>query len=284
MNSPVIPVVVIGAGPTGLTAATLLAQYDIPCLVLERWDTIYPQPRAVHLDDEVVRVLQAAGLGAAFSAVSRPALGLRLLDARHRVLGEFARSPAPGRHGHPAANLFDQPDLERLLRERVAELDLVELRAGVELVGLDGPVATVRDAATGASSVIRSQAVLGCDGAGSTVRRLLGIAWRDLGFQERWLVVDVRCPEPLGTWDGVHQVCDPARAATYLQVGEGRYRWEFRLLDGESPADLSLPDLLRPWVGDREVEVVRSAEYTFHARVAERWREGRVLLLGDAAH
>jgi 3-(3-hydroxy-phenyl)propionate hydroxylase len=119
----------------------------------------------------------------------------------------------------------------------------------------------------------------------------VGARWQDLRSTERWLVVDVRCAVPLGHWEGVHQVCSAVRAATFLRVGEDRYRWEFQLLEGEDPADLVRPPvlaaLLRPWTGslpaDR-LEVLRSSEYVFRARLADRWRRGRVLLVGDAAH
>ena len=88
-------------------------------------------------------------------------------------------------------------------------------------------------------------------------------------------------------WDGVEQVCDPRRAVTFMRIRDGRYRWELRMLPGETAAGLQrrLPELLRPWVADpRGLEVLRAAEYTFRARVADRWRRGRVLVLGDAAH
>ena len=81
--------------------------------------------------------------------------------------------------------------------------------------------------------------VLGCDSAGSTIRELAGITMDDLGFTERWLVLDIRAETGLDTWDGVEQVCDPARAATFMQVTGDRYRWEFRLLDGEDEAGLA---------------------------------------------
>jgi 3-(3-hydroxy-phenyl)propionate hydroxylase len=104
-------------------------------------------------------------------------------------------------------------------------------------------------------------------------------------------VVDIRAEGGLDTWDGVEQICDPARAATFMQVTGDRYRWEFRLRDGEDEACLTtaraLGGLLRPWTGRGDLaglEIPRSASYTFRARLAARFQAGRVFLLGDAAH
>ena len=277
-------VLVVGAGPTGLSAAALLARYGVQSTVLERWPDIYPLPRAVHLDDEVMRILQHVGVVEAFRPLTRPALGMRLLDARHRTLAQFDRSRPTGVHGYPQANMFDQPDLERLLRRHVATLPQIELRTGVELLGLDGDVATIRDTSSGSLSTMSADFILGCDGASSTVRTLLGVGVEDLGFEERWLVVDGRHGKPLGTWDGVHQICDPRRAATYMQIGPDRYRWEFRLHDSETAADVDIARLLGPWSVDVDMEILKSVEYTFRARLATRWRVGNSFLLGDAAH
>ena len=291
------PVVVVGAGPTGVTAALALAVHGVEVVVLERHPDVYALPRAVHLDDEAVRVLQSVGLASEFSALSRPARGLRLLDSSHRTLAEFARSPLPGRHGHPPANLFDQPDLERLLRRRLSAAPSVRLRTQVEVLAVEpgpaaGPASVVlEDRTSGSVERLAAAAVLGCDGADSIVRDAVGARWRDLRATERWLVVDVRCDTPLDAWDGVHQVCDPRRAATFMRVGQDRYRWEFALRDGETVDQLLAPPVLgalvRPWTGALPVErleVLRSSEYVFRARLADRWRRGRVLLLGDAAH
>ena len=269
-------VLIVGAGPTGLVLAALLARRGVACTVIDRRPHAYPLPRAVHLDDEAMRVLQQVGVAARLP--SRPGLGLRLVDPRLRPIAQFDRSPDTGRFGYPQANMIDQPELERLLHEQVT------VRRGTELVGLATGVATLLDAATGTTSHCTPSFVLGCDGADSSVRALLGTGWRDLGFRERWLVVDARHDRPLGTWDGVWQVCDPARAATYMQVGPDRYRWEFRLHEGETADDLDLDELLRPWGVDPQLEVLRAVEYVFRAGLATQWRLGTVLLLGDAAH
>jgi 3-(3-hydroxy-phenyl)propionate hydroxylase len=291
-----IPVVIIGAGPVGVTAATLLGQYGVHCLVLDRWDGVYPQPRAVHLDDEIYRVLTRIGIGDEFAAVSRSAAGLRLVDRNHRVLGEFDRAGEVGRHGHPQANMFDQPELEHLLRTNLKDQTTVNLRGNVEVTDVaQDDRGRVRvdftDRLTGEQESVLATYVLGCDGANSVVRTDIGTTMEDLGFEQRWLVVDVATAVDLGHWEGVHQVCDPGRAATYMRIGETRYRWEFRLLPGETAADFAtieaLRPLMRPWiegVPDEELELGRVAEYTFRAQIADRWRDRNVFLLGDAAH
>jgi 3-(3-hydroxy-phenyl)propionate hydroxylase len=125
----------------------------------------------------------------------------------------------------------------------------------------------------------------------SVVRDHIGSRFDDLGFTERWLVLDLRCAVELPIWDGVEQVCDPRRAVTALRVGPDRYRWEFRLHPGESGTQLCAPERLRallaPWLGavaQADLVVLRANEYLFQARLADRWRHGRVFLLGDAAH
>ena len=291
-----VPVVIVGAGPTGIAAATLLAQYGVRCLVLERWDDVYPQPRAVHLDDEVRRIVARLGISDEFAAISRPATGLRLLSPEFDVLAQFHRDPTESVHGFPQANMFDQPEFEALLRRNLKNYPAATIRGNCEVTKIDqtelGRVrVTYADRATGDGHIIDAGYVLGCDGANSVVRSSIGTAMHDLRFEQRWLVIDLATDIELDQWDGVHQVCSPERAATYMRIGTTRYRWEFRLLPGETADDYrscaALRGLISPWIGhvaDANLELVRVAEYTFRAQLANRWRDRKVFLLGDAAH
>jgi 3-(3-hydroxy-phenyl)propionate hydroxylase len=290
-----VPVVIVGAGPTGITAATLLAQCGVECLVLDRWPGVYPQPRAVHLDDEIYRVIARLGIADEFAAISRPTLGLRLLDNRFRVLAEFNRDASDSNNGFPQANMFDQPELEALLRANLKRFPNAQLRGNAEVSEVTDSGRCVRvtftDRSDGEVHQVDAEYLLGCDGANSIVRAQIGSVMRDLKFEQRWLVVDVAADADLHQWEGVHQVCDPVRAGTYMRIGAARYRWEFQLLAGESADDFgtleALRPLIAPWtadVADSDLALLRVAEYTFRAQIADRWRRGNIFILGDAAH
>jgi 3-(3-hydroxy-phenyl)propionate hydroxylase len=284
-------VVIVGGGPVGVAIAILLAQRNIRSVIVESHDGIYPMPRAVHLDDEVYRIVNRLGIGEAFIGISRSAPGLRLVDRNHKTIAQFDRK-AISVSGLPEASLFDQPELEGLLRERLSVLAEVTTLFGwsaKEFQQSSTGVTLLARSATGSEATVAGKYLVGCDGANSWTRAQVGIEGTDLGFEQRWLVIDGRTDTVLDDWGGVYQICDPTRPGTFMRVGENRYRWEFRL-DHEDHSDwddVRVARLLSPWTersGDPDLEVFRVAEYTFRAETASTWRSGRAFLAGDAAH
>ena len=283
------PVVVVGLGPVGATLAALLGARGVPVVVLERDAAPHGTPRAAHLDGEALRVLDAAGV--ATGGLGRPLDGFDLVDRRGRLLlrGRPAQAPPPG---FPAGVLLYQPDVERALRQRLAELPSVDVRLGhaVEAVADRGGAVEVRGTGPDGAFAVEASLVVGCDGASSAVREAAGLGLVGGGFEQAWLVVDAVLPHP--ALDRLPrrllQIADPARPTTYVPFPDPRRRWEFRLRPGESADAIRRPAsvraLLAPHVDPDAVEVERAAVYTFHDLVAERWRAGRLVLAGDAAH
>lgn len=283
-------VLIVGGGPTGVTLAALLAKRGAGVIVAEKEAGVFPLPRAAHIDHEGMRIIQDAGAAEAVMATSRSADRYEFRNARGRVLMAFGGAAGIGPGGWPIANMIHQPSVEAALREALAAHAPGALRCGWEMLAFaeDADGVTARFATPEGERRLRARFLVGADGARSPVRKACGIAYEDLGFEEPWLVVDVLVEDPARLPAANLQICDPARPTTCVLMGEGRHRWEFMILPGESPdalaADASVERLLAPWNVAGAVRIERKAVYTFRARIAQTWRKGRVLLAGDAAH
>lgn len=262
-------------------------------LIIEREADIYPLPRAVHFDDEVMRVFQTIGISGQLKEHTLVNPGMKFLDADGGLIADWPRPVQITANGWNASYRFHQPDLERLLRKRMLErsgghvmlnheLSSVEQNDGIALL-------SVVDRATGKQKNLSAKFVIGCDGANSLVRDMIGGGMTDLGFQERWLVIDVllkRERPDLGDFTVQH--CDPNRPMTYCRNPGGRRRWEIALRNDEIESDVTnhghIWSLLEKWITPEDGEIERSAVYTFRSKVANRWRLGSALIAGDAAH
>src|SRR5690606_16439560 len=104
-----------------------LGQYGISTLVLEKETSVYPLPRAIHFDDEVMRIFQAIGLHREIGGATRSIEGMHFLDRQGRLLLDVCKNEAQyPLYGFPAANVFHQPTLERLLRRGLERFSCVQ--------------------------------------------------------------------------------------------------------------------------------------------------------------
>ncbi|MCS0599724.1 bifunctional 3-(3-hydroxy-phenyl)propionate/3-hydroxycinnamic acid hydroxylase [Streptomyces sp. LP11] len=288
-TSSAYDVAIVGFGPVGQLLSLLLARAGHEVLVLERWPTPYELPRAVHFDDEIGRILQFAGVGERVRAVTEPVPDH--YEWRNRDGDALLRIDWSGNgpSGWPVANFFSQPDLEAVLTAAAAGQPSITLCRGREVVGLHEGDEHV-ELVTGTGETFRARFVVGADGANSFVRSRMRTAVTDLGYFHDWLIVDVLPQDTDTVWSPMNwQLCDPRRPTTLVSGGPGRRRWEFMRLPGESVTDLNSLDaawhLLKPWGRTPDnTTIERHAVYTFQARWADTWREGRLLLAGDAAH
>ncbi len=287
MGDPHYPVAIVGAGPTGLTLANLLGGYGIRTLLLERNATTVDEPRAVSIDDESLRTLQNAGVLDRVLPDVVPGYGVHYFSWSGR---EFARiEPTSREYGHPKRNAFRQPLLEARLLEGLGHFASVDVKLSIELKRFDDDGACVMLETEGPAGPASFSCdwLIGCDGGRSGVRAALDVALFGTTYAERWLIVDLADrPDPF-----IHTrtYCDPRRPAIRLPGPHGTVRYEFMLFDHESPEGVLDEAQIRAWMrarvaSDEHLAIVRKVVYTFHARMAEPWKVGRVLLAGDSAH
>lgn len=292
-------VAIIGCGPVGAFAANLLGKSGLSVLVIEQEANPYPLPRAVHLDHEMMRLFQSAGVIDAVAPDMRDTQGHLHVGADHGVIRYMGTVGRPRPFSWSNDYFFYQPELEAHLRDALNAHANVELRLGVGFEGLaqDGDGVTLH---LSGGDTARARYVIACDGSRSAVRKALGIALDDLDFEEPWLVVDaevdgpVRFPDLWGVPDEADlqtlsvMMCDPRRPTTIVPGRGNHRRWEFMLLPGEDDRAMMEPqavaELVAPYLSGVPHQVVRAATYRFHGLIAERWRVGGVFLAGDAAH
>jgi 3-(3-hydroxy-phenyl)propionate hydroxylase len=286
-------VAIIGYGPAGATAAALLGQAGLSVYVCDRLQGVYEIPRAIALDHEIMRVFQEIGIVKAIAPYFEPFTPSEFFGVDGQLIRRMTMVQPPYPQGYTPSMVFTQPPVEMAIRHRIAELSNVAVALGVEVTSLrqhEDSVTLSVHPEQGADTTVHARWVIACDGGASAMRAQLGIELEDLGFDEPWLVVDVRVnAQGLAKLPKTSvQYCEPERPCTYV-IGPGNHRrWEISLKAGENAQDAATPEgtwkLLSRWITPQDGALWRQSSYRFHALVAERWKAGRVFLAGDAAH
>lgn len=283
-----VDVVVVGYGPVGMVTAALLGRAGHRVVVVERFGGLYNLPRAATFDDETMRTL--ALLGVAEQLL--PDLRVQPIYEWRNGAGELLieqHYAAQGRSGWAEWYMMYQPALEKALDGICRAAPSVEIRHASPVIGIepttDG-VTVVVDGPSGREMITASY-VVACDGGNSFVRRALGIGEQDYGFAEPWMVCDFAFRRAVGIPNAL-QLGDPRRPTSIISIGRSHHRFSFML---DSVEDFATErDPARVWervveyLCPDDAELIRVATYTFRSLVADRWRAGRIVLAGDAAH
>ncbi|MBB4930535.1 2-polyprenyl-6-methoxyphenol hydroxylase-like FAD-dependent oxidoreductase [Lipingzhangella halophila] len=281
-----IDVIVAGGGPTGMMLAGELRLHGVRVLVLEKEAEPTRQVRSLGLHVRSIEVLDQRGLLERFLAHGQQ---YALDSYPHNFAG--IHKPWPGLDtAHPYILGIPQPTTDRLLSERAAEAG-AEIRRDCELVGLsqdaDGVTAELAD-----GTRLRSRYLVGCDGGRSTVRKLLGVGFPGEPAKVEWLLGEMEVTAPPETVAAVvAEVRTTNKDFGVGPSGDGLYR---AVVPAEGVAeDRAVPPTLEEF--KRRLRVFAGTDFGVHAprwlsrfgdatRLAERFRSGRVLLAGDAAH
>ena len=280
-------VLIVGAGPVGLTLANILGQQGVSTLVVEDRDTLIDYPRGVGLDDESLRTFQSIGLVQEILPHTVPNQILRFYDAKRELLAEMA--PPDARFGWPKRNGFVQPLVDAELLRGLDRFAHVQVRWSTRMqnCAVDDDGVTVDVVSAGATESVRARYVVGCDGGRSATRHLMGVSFEGTTSATRWLVVDL-ANDPLGHPNS-EVGADPDRPYASISIAHGIRRFEFMIHAHETDEQVEQPAfierMLAPFVPHPDrVDIIRHRVYTHHSRIAGSFRKGRLLLGGDAAH
>ncbi|PRC44894.1 3-(3-hydroxyphenyl)propionate hydroxylase, partial [Mycobacterium sp. ITM-2017-0098] len=280
-----VDVVIVGAGPSGLTLANILGQQGVRTLIVDERDTLIDYPRGVGLDDESLRTFQAIGLVDRVLPHTVPNQILRFFDAKRNLLVEMA--PPDARFGWPKRNGFVQPMVDAELFGGLDRFDSVEVRFGHRMLECVETSDGVTVGFEGGAPPVRARYVVGCDGGRSATRRLMGVSFDGTTSSTRWLVVDV-ANDPLGHPNS-EVGADPRRPYVSISIAHGIRRFEFLIHPDETDEQADDPAFVRSMLAQlipcpERVDMIRHRVYTHHSRIAGTFRKGRLMLAGDAAH
>ena len=286
-------VVIVGLGPTGGTLANLIALNGFSVLILEREKSFYPFPRAVHFDDEIMRVFQTIGITNDFLKYTIINKGTKFVNSKGKLILDWPRPKKVTENGWYPSYRFNQPDLERQLRKKLKEYKRVQIKQNTEVKKIHNnknyAKIFFKNIIDKKTYEIKTKYIIGCDGANSITRKQIGTKMDNLGFTQKWAVVDLILKKNKKNLpDRTIQYSNPKQPATYCRNVGKRRRWEFALRNNLSEkkvlSEKYIWNFLKPWLKKSEAYVERKTIYTFESAISRKWRRGRIFISGDSAH
>lgn len=285
-------IVVVGAGPVGLAAAATLAREGVPVTVLESEQDIYRDPRASTFHAPTLELLEPLGVVESMLEQGLIADRYQHRDRERGIVAEFDFRLLADDTRYPFRLQCEQHKLSDLLLPVIRSYDHASVRFGAEVVDIapDPEGVTLDVSHAGGTESLRTNYLVAADGASSTVRERLGIAFEGMTYGDRYLVLNTRFPfeQHLPDLARVNYISDPEEYVVLLQAPAG-WRVLFPVGDDEDGERATEPQTYQQRLQgvvatDEPYEVFHTKLYRIHQRVAERFRSGRVMLIGDAAH
>jgi 3-(3-hydroxy-phenyl)propionate hydroxylase len=284
-------VVVVGAGPVGLCAAIDLAQRGIPVLVLDDDNTVSVGSRAICYAKRTLEILDRLGCG---EPIASKGVGWKVGKVYHGsdLAYTFDLLPEAGHH-RPAFVNLQQYHLESCLVERAQALAPAEIRWQHKVVGVEPDEASVRlrVATADGDYALTCDWLIVCDGSRSPVRTLLGLDTEGQVFRDRFLIADIHMtsdfPAERRFW--FDPPFHPNQSVLLHRQPDHMWRVDFQLGWDADPEEEKKPERILPRLHamlgpDARFELQWASVYTFQCRRMQRFRHGRVLFAGDAAH
>ncbi len=285
------PVIVVGAGPVGLAAAIDLALHDVPVLVLDDDNTVSVGSRAICYAKRALEILDRLGCG---ERIVQKGVEWKVGRTffRDELVYAFDLLPESG-HRRPAFVNLQQYHLEEILVARLAELPAGEIRWQNKVVGVtprEEDVLVRIDTPEGEYGLACEWLIV-CDGSRSPVRAMLGLEAEGQVFRDRFLIVDVHMKSefPAERWFWFDPPFHPGQSALLHRQADDVWRIDFQLGWDADPEQERKPERilprLRAMLGEKaEFDIEWASVYTFQCRRMPRFRHGRVIFAGDAAH